>query len=189
MIQKLPGNANYVYGPAIALPCYCHPRVNIMQLSVCGYHFNHNLWLLVCKICHLFKLQQIKNQNRDESLIVDTFFINERKNDSGQTKFWELQWSEAQTRKMWINPSFFFLQDKLWQRESFSNKDLYHQLILFHLKMSVWNNALSLIDCHPVFQSRFLKRWLFTLWLFADSGRVAVLGRHILRTMVSRPLP
>ena len=59
----------------------------------------------------------------------------------------------------------------------------------FTKKMSVWNNALPLIDCHPVFQSRFLKRWLFTLWLFADSGRVAVLGRHILRTMVSRPLP
>ena len=76
----------------MALPLHCpaiaKSKYHATQLSVCGYHVNHNLWLLVREICHLFKenaqLQQIKSQNCDESLIVDTFFINEKKNDSGQ---------------------------------------------------------------------------------------------------------
>ena len=88
MIQKL----SKMQIMCMALPFHC-PAIakrkhHATQLSVCGYHVNHNLWLLVREICHLFKenaqLQQIKSQNCDESLIVDTFFINERKNDSGQ---------------------------------------------------------------------------------------------------------
>ena len=55
----------------MALPSHCpaiaKSKYHATQLSVCGYHVNHNLWLLVREICHLFKenaqLQQIKSQN------------------------------------------------------------------------------------------------------------------------------